>query len=100
MLFLLILKQISSMEMQRWIDDQIFQLIEFYRENNALWNTNNSNYKNKKFKDSLILNLNDTAQKRGMEEDSRCSYEMPEDEDFETDDIEKSQKISELHDTP
>ncbi|KFM64231.1 hypothetical protein X975_07620, partial [Stegodyphus mimosarum] len=36
--------------------------------------------------------------KRGME-DYRCSYEMPEDKDFKTDDIEKSQ-ISELHNTP
>ncbi|KFM62608.1 hypothetical protein X975_07470, partial [Stegodyphus mimosarum] len=34
-----------------------------------------------------------------MEEDYRCSYKMPEDEDFKTDDIEKSQ-ISELHNTP
>ncbi|KFM78307.1 hypothetical protein X975_12551, partial [Stegodyphus mimosarum] len=45
------------MALFRWSENQIFQVIDFYREHVVLWDTNNTNFKNKKLKDSLILDL-------------------------------------------
>ncbi|XP_035210126.1 uncharacterized protein LOC118184541 [Stegodyphus dumicola] len=76
------------MALFRWSENQIFQLIDFYRDHAVLWDTNNINYKNKKLKDSLILDFNDTTtQERSAEVTRHSMFDI---NDFE--DTEETQK--------